>query len=980
MDSHLFKAVTLYDTLTVFPDGVNSDVDPLLLPKTTLSWSINASVRGGFVRQRPPFLNRSIAFPSADIQTAVETGFFQGAGYYRPDSGPQQLVAQISGRLFAFVLNASGFGVTEITIPGDPNDATVKQVWMNQAEKWLIITDGTSKLPIFYDGVTSRRSAGPSVVLGTVSAGAAFPNPRVIGEIITVTTAVAWTAGFINPVIYHGAFYQPKQTAAATYNVILTAVSVSAASVPAGSALEQSSSFIGQVVTGATNTQYFQGVGHVTLTVTVSSVSGLLAGQSIKIPATTFNGASPGNWEAWDIVSVDAATNKITVRSVVGFAASTPNIVIPNGAIIQAGASAPSTILAYTSALFIPPAVGGTVTITLDRLYSGDDGVPIVIGSDQYLISKVSGGPPSTTLFLVNQSDVLGGGTAIPVGSPAGDILSVPELPAGRMGAYGLGHEALSLVDGISFIYGDAVGGPSGTPANNYRDAVLKTAENTFLEGGGTFRIPNSGEIITSMKFAAVLDAAYGQGPLQLGTPSSIFTCAVPTDRSLWIALTNPILTQTLIGRGPLGQNNTIPVNSDTFFRNTDGEGSMIFGRRDFVTWGNTPISAEMNRVMSRDEQTLLSYGSAVTFDNRFLGTASPAASSQGTLHASLTDLNFDPVSSLRGKAPTIWESLWTGINALQYLTGIFGSTERCFAFTFNAARPAIELYEVSRELLPGLRGNTYDNEQTPITWEIETASLFNKDVKPNDVMCSLRDGEIALSNVIGTVRVAVYYKPDQFTCWIPWAQFSVCSDATGRPQYFPRLGFGEPSSAPCIGSTKSPARDAYTFQLKVVVIGTCAINRIRLAASTLPTPKFQPPLCGEVGTCLVEACTDPADGSQDATFYSLQSRVFTNEEPLSFLTECPPGRVCHPGSIPELITYPAGRFTLPSPIFGGGQGPTPSYETFLQLQGCSGFVWFKVPFGVIDEQLQEAANQVIAAVAAQQAQCDVLAILNSQP
>ncbi len=246
--------------------------------------------------------------------------------------------------------------------------------------------------------------------------------------------------------------------------------------------------------------------------------------------------------------------------------------------------------------------------------------------------------------------------------------------------------------------------------------------------------------------------------------------------------------------------------------------------------------------------------------------------------------------------------------------------------------------------------------------------------MKPRDVLCSLRDGEIALSNVIGTVRIAVYYRPDQFACWTPWTQFSICG--LGRPQYFPRLGFGEPSARTCVGSTNAPARDGYSFQLKVVIIGTATINRIRLAACTIPTPKFQSPLCGEVGTCLVEDCDNPADGTLDATFYSLQSRIFTSEQ-LSFIPTCPPGHLCPPGSIPQIITYPAGRFMLPSPIFGGGQGPTPGFNTFMQLQGCSGFVSVTVAPNATDAQLQAAAAEVFAAIAAQQVECDVLAILD---
>ncbi len=235
--------------------------------------------------------------------------------------------------------------------------------------------------------------------------------------------------------------------------------------------------------------------------------------------------------------------------------------------------------------------------------------------------------------------------------------------------------------------------------------------------------------------------------------------------------------------------------------------------------------------------------------------------------------MNFDPVSSLRGKAPSIWESLWTGLNALQYLIGIFGSSERCFAFTLregsiNQLPSTLEIWEVMPELLPGMTGETYDNGTTPIRWEIESAALLGKEIKPMDVMCSLRDGEMAVSNVQGAVSFEIFYRPDQYSCWVPWHQFSICG--SGRPQYFPRLGFGEPSPGACVGPLNTPARDAYSFQIKIVTTGTCTINRVRIAAMTLPTPKFQSPSCGEP-VCANEACDDPADGSTDIDFYRLQ-------------------------------------------------------------------------------------------------------------
>lgn len=915
---------------------------------------------------------REIVYPSEEVQTAVESGFFAGAGYYRPDFGPQQLIAQIAGRLFAFTPDETRFTVTEITVPGDPNDPSVLQVWMFQAEKWMIVADGTAKNLIFYDGVSSRRSYGPSVLLGTATAFAPAAPPA-IGETVQLTLSSPYTGPFNVPVLFNGAYYLVVEGGGTTptYSVRLTnAHATVGASIPSGSTIEVRPDLVGYN-SAVGNVQNGIVPGQLSVDLNFTAPHSLVVGDSV-VMTRDFGGAPPPLSETWTVITTPSPTSARFATPPKPFPYATLLGTIPIQ-LISKTTTSPTITVGKTTSPFTNPAVAATVDIVIDTLYSGPAGQVVWIGTDQYTIEAIGGGTSSTTLFVQNLTDT---SNAAYVNST--DLMSVAELPPGRMGAYGIGHVALSLLDGTSFIYGDTVGGPSGTPIYNFRDAVLKTNENTFLTGGGSFRIPNTGDLITSVRFAAVLDAAYGQGPLQIGTPSAIFTCAVPTDRQLWVALENPILTETLIGSGPLAQNSTIPVNSDTFFRHINGEGSMIFGRRDFVTWGNTPISAEVTRAMARDNQTLLNYGSAVTFDNRFLGTSNPQVSGKGVSHSGFVDLNFDPVSSLRGKAPSIWESLWTGINTLQVVSGIFGSSERCFAFTFNGALHKIELYEITKELLPGVSGETYDNAQTPITWEFETAALFNKDVKPRETMVSLRDGEFGVSNVIGDVRFAVYYRPDQHSCWIPWHSFAICGGTT-QPQNFPRLGLGEPTASNCIASLKTPARDAYTFQVKFVIQGTCTFNYARFMAVTMPTPKFQNPICKDnTPICVPETCTNVADGSTDELFYSLQNSVFTNQSPIVFIPQCPDGFTCPPGSLPLTINYPAGHFTLPNPVFSGGFGPTPAFSSFLSLKGCSSQIFSWVPATATQAELETAANLVIQEVAAQQAICDTLAILTN--
>lgn len=826
----------LYSFLEAYDGGINSDVAPILLPRNVASWGINITLRGGFARPRPPLFVRILTFPSAEVQDAVETGFFQGAGYYRPDFGASQLVAQIGGRLFTFTeAQDLTWTVAEITIPGDPNSPTTNQVWMNQAEKWLIITDGTSSLPIFYDGATARRSAGPSVVIGVVNA-TSTPNPPTIGQTLQVTLNAPYTGQFNIPILFNGEYYQTIASSTATpeYAVRLRAFVPAVYTLPIGAQVTVDGSLAGFVWNSTqlspTLFQFGLEVGSNNIVLGQTLIIGGGAYQVSTVPVEDSSGS------ASDVRGLSFEANKL--------AGPVGN---PGNVLAYYGAPAPSYNVTTLAANVFTTGVPDEVIITATTsAFSGMTGQTVSIfdtGGNQrvFTIENAPPPPPSTTLTLVNLTDAGPGPYVLPA-----DILSVPEIPASRMGAYGLGHQAQCLIDGQSFIYGDTVGGPSGTQAYNYRDSVLRTTENTFLVGGGAFRIPNSGEIITSMTFTAILDAAYGQGPLEIGTPISIFTCAVPTNQAAWIALENPILTQALIGQGPLAQNSTILANSDTLFRSVEGLGSLIFGRRDFETWGNTPISVEMNRTTQRDIRSLLNYSSAITFDNRLLCTAAPQVSNQGVFHIGTLALNFDPVSSLRGKAPSIWESLWTGTNVLQYLSGTFNSAPRAFQFTFNQNTSKIQLVEQLRS-----DSNQYfDNGTDRIEWVVETPCIFKPEERePSMPIVRLRNGKMQLAEIVGTVRIRVLWRPDFYPCWSLWFQRDVCAavdaaNSDSHPGYATEIGFGEPPVLYCSAANDRPLRNGRFHQIRIELVGQAVIMGMEFAAVPEPEVIFPSPLC----------------------------------------------------------------------------------------------------------------------------------------
>lgn len=780
-------------------------------------------------RRFPRVISRSI-IPRQQFRPQLRKVCIRGATYYKPDSGPESLIAQIGGFLYQFIINGDVVTVKDISIPGDPNPATATQAWLWQAENFVIVNDGIS-LPIFFDGNTSRRSQGVTQVVGTVTGGEVIPA---IGATFSVALTTPYTGIYNVPVLIDGDYYQPIADCGGYAISAVNRYDTPGTPIPIGTEVIVKPS-VAFVMSANTPLAGNFVIGSVLVLPNIATTAGLVIGQEIILLG-----------KIWTVTGIPTGDSAQLTATQAGFYSN----LAQGTEILYSGVTSPNVVIGTVTANETAPAIGAAVQLLLSNTYSGAAGQLAYIGTGQYTITSVPAPPPSgLTLCLVNIS--------APAGNlVAADIITVPELPAGRMGAYGHAQNWMSLVDGISFVCSDISGAASGTPAYQYRDAVLKTTAITF--GAGNFRIPSAGDIITSMTFGTNLDVSMGQGPLMIGTARYIFSCVAPVDASNLASIItkgSPILTYALVGRGPLAQNSTINVNSDIQFRSTVGLGSLLIARQQFTSSisGNTPISEEMVRIFNDDNQQLLPYSSAINFDNRSIFTASPQASSQGVFHTSLVAMNLDGLSSLRGKEPACYDGQWTGINTLQLLQGLFAGTSRAFAFTFNVTLSKIEIYE----LLP-TGTQHFDNGNVPITWAIETPSLMNRDVKPDDVLVQLNGGEFAVDEVRGTVRFQIFYKPDQYgaygeaSCWVPWHSFSVCAAAGSKPLYFPRLGLPEPSSSDCVAAIDTPARNAYTFQVRIIVTGMCRLLRLRIGGVTLPIPKFVEPTCDVIETVTV--------------------------------------------------------------------------------------------------------------------------------
>jgi hypothetical protein len=834
----------IYDGFAAFDGGTDSGTAPTQLPKNQMGYATNVTVRGGFATDRPPFNRIALNFGNdRSFQKSFEQGLFQVAGSYQPDMGNECLIASIGGILFEIVPDNSGNAtISDISIPGDINPASQPQAWAVQAENYFILNDGIS-LPLFYDGTVTRRSiGGQEIILGTTSEDFNVPA---IGSTVDVTLTGDFKGYFGETVLIGDATYQAKNPGSVGGNTI-TIENVDAtpgASFPAGTVIQYDPNIaaIYRLHPGAGNISIPNG--------TIIPLGYLLVEPPYTGPigATIYWPLVDYAYFNWTVMGADATSISIRLNTFNGGTISGSDAVMfpYNSLMWFAPGGQPVQDVGQTTADYSAPNADQDNQATLLNSYSGPAAPAILtIGGSHFIIRSAGASTGGNNLTLLNINDTTGTpGTTPPSVTAPANIYGIPELPAGQMLAYGMGRVWEVMTDGISFLAGDVVGGSSGSPNLQFRDSVLKITENLYLAGGGLFRVPGSVGNIRGLLFTATLDVSLGQGPLQVFTSQSVFSCQTPVDRTTWQSLTNPILTEALKGAGGAGQWSLVNSNADILFRSPDAElRSLVLSRLDFYKWGDTPISYEMLRLILTEDESLMNFCSAIVFDNRLLMTASPSRKSSGVVWSNLIALNFDEISSLQNKAAAAYDGVWNGMNVLQLVR--FVNSNRAFAFCSNPTTNAIELWE----LLP-TDSEHFDNGIVPITWQFESPVIFSN-VKGKGFFDLVRliDGELYISDLQGRVDITVEYRPDWSPCWYPWAAFYVCA-ATGAGlsnQYRSRLGLGEPSASTCVQFNNKPAREARFFQTRITFTGHCVFQGAKFGAVPVPEYEFEPPLCNE--------------------------------------------------------------------------------------------------------------------------------------
>lgn len=426
----------------------------------------------------------------------------------------------------------------------------------------------------------------------------------------------------------------------------------------------------------------------------------------------------------------------------------------------------------------------------------------------------------------------------------------INEIPVATCMDYYMGR--LWYAIGRTVHAGDIVKGPSGTLANQFRDAVLNVTENPLAVGGDGFTVPTCAGNIRALKHTANLDRTLGVSPLFIFTRQTVYALEVPVTREDWInstATNQPEMRPIQIVNGSVNDRSVVAVNGDLFYQSLEPSiRSLFVALRYFSQWGNIPISSNLQRMLSFNDRALLWASSGIVFDNRLLETALPTQLPQGVVHRALAVLDFVPLASLNEQSPPVWEGLWEGWDIGALYRCDYGGRERAFATIVSRLDSSIQLWELTNFARA-------DGDDKRITWRIEWPAFTWQsefDLK------KLVSDELWIDGLWGEVLFFMEYRPDGDVCWHKWHEWKLCSSRNScedveNPVCYPLEphceSFRSTITLPlppieCQNVSARQVNIGYQFQCRLTITGWCRIRGNLLHAERVSRKLYEGLVC----------------------------------------------------------------------------------------------------------------------------------------
>lgn len=424
---------------------------------------------------------------------------------------------------------------------------------------------------------------------------------------------------------------------------------------------------------------------------------------------------------------------------------------------------------------------------------------------------------------------------------------NVDEIFTGRMMAYGQGRIVLVGNDDLIY-FGDIRDGKGNGDAD-----LLGFTETQFLNEGFPSALPSGMGKPTAVFFIPQQDSATGVGECLVAGETGIESFFVSLPRDTW--KDSAFQHTALLGIGATGHRAVCVVNEDVWFRSNDGFRSYRQARAVVNQWSQIPMSTNVSTWIDADTPNLLSYTSAVNFNNRLIATCTPVPNNGRLYHNGLVSLDFDILSTFGKVVAPAWDGHWSyntrdplrGLKVTQIVEGTFDGEHRCFAFFIDAFTSgtgtfgANAIIEISKDLIG------HDTTGL-ITSNIKSRSMdFEQEFNEKN----LYGGDFWIDDVQEETDVTIRYRPDQYPTFTDWYSFQVEpfgevveGDALVEKDGFsPRRSLPKPADLTDPTMTKRSLRRGYEIQTEIEWTGRATIKKFRAHAMTeLEDPKAKLP------------------------------------------------------------------------------------------------------------------------------------------
>jgi hypothetical protein len=322
------------------------------------------------------------------------------------------------------------------------------------------------------------------------------------------------------------------------------------------------------------------------------------------------------------------------------------------------------------------------------------------------------------------------------------------EVPVGTIMAYGMGRICI-IVNQRDVAFGDLFGSHNlPDPA----DSLPFFTERNFLTGGFDAAIPFQQGLATGMVFFPQLDTSTGNGQLLVFAERGAAAFFLSLPRELWQTSAFQILA--LLTTGLRGHRSISVVNEDLWFRAEDGYRSYRQARSEPSGWAHIPLSTSVKQFLDTDDDWLLKYASSMYFDNRIIGTCSPAWNQGRPFHNGMVAVDFDILSSFGVNSRPAWDGHWAKVPVSQLVTGRFNGVTRTFIFGLEATNqllPNGDYQVVYSNQLYELTTRDKQDFDGPVDWEL-VSRLFDfsklSQMSTPFTESEIYDGDIWLSQI----------------------------------------------------------------------------------------------------------------------------------------------------------------------------------------------------------------------------------------